>query len=107
MSAGPQSKLTFLLADDRLADAECAGPDRDDYRPIFRCRCGRDPRRVIHLNGAFFSGLPNDLDHFAALVRSRGLCETEKLEGKDKIAGRIRLLHEVVQQGLKELCRPR
>jgi len=40
---------------------------------------------------------------FAKLVASRGLDEQKKSSNRDKIAGRIRLLHEVIQRGLDAL----
>jgi hypothetical protein len=47
--------------------------------------------------------LPTDLERFAELVRARGLDEPEKTEGTDKLAGRIKLLQEVISKGL-EAC---
>lgn len=49
--------------------------------------------------------LPEDVAKFAELVKERNLDENEKAESKEKIAGRIELLHEVIQRGLKELQR--
>ena len=48
--------------------------------------------------------LPDDIEAFAALVKARGLDEQTKPESRDKIAGRIRLLHEVIAAGLKSIC---
>jgi hypothetical protein len=47
--------------------------------------------------------LPEDIQVFAELVRKRSLDEVEKSERRDKIAGRIKLLHEVIAAGLKAL----
>jgi len=47
--------------------------------------------------------LPSDIAHFAELVKDRSLHEDGKTESKDKIAGRIKLLHEVIERGLEEL----
>ena len=44
--------------------------------------------------------LPADLEHFAELVRARGLDEPEKTDSTDKLAGRIKLLQEVISKGL-------
>ena len=44
--------------------------------------------------------LDADLQVFAALVRARGLQEDSKTETRDKLAGRIQLLHEVIAAGL-------
>jgi hypothetical protein len=47
--------------------------------------------------------LPVDIARLAGLVRERLLDEDRKTESKDKIAGRIELLHEIIQLGLKGL----
>jgi len=47
--------------------------------------------------------LPQDIELFRKLVKERGLAETEKTETRDKIAGRIRLFHEIIQTGLQAL----
>jgi hypothetical protein len=47
--------------------------------------------------------LPVDVAYLADLVKERGLDEDRKTKSKDKIAGRVKLLHEIIQQGLKEL----
>jgi hypothetical protein len=47
--------------------------------------------------------LPPDIAHFADLVKDHSLDEERKTESKDKIVGRIRLLHEVIERGLEEL----
>jgi len=49
--------------------------------------------------------LPEDIERLAYLVKERGLNEKGKTELKDKIAGRIKLLHEIIQRGLVELKR--
>ena len=47
--------------------------------------------------------LPVDIARLADLVKERRLDEVRKTESKDKIAGRIKLFHEIIQRGLKEL----
>jgi len=47
--------------------------------------------------------LPSDIKKFAELVRLRKLGETRKTKSKDKIAGRIKLLHEVLELGIEKL----
>src|SRR4030042_5023551 len=47
--------------------------------------------------------LPVDIARLADLVKQRRLDEDIKTESKDKIAGRIKLFHEIIQRGLKEL----
>jgi hypothetical protein len=47
--------------------------------------------------------LPVDIARLADLVNERRLDEDRKTGSKDKIAGRIKLLHEIIQRGLKEL----
>ena len=39
----------------------------------------------------------------AAIVRSRNLNETTKTDSREKIAGRIELLHEIIELGLKAM----
>ncbi len=47
--------------------------------------------------------LPTDISRFAELVKLRGFDEREKTTSKDKLARRIELLHEVIEEGLKTL----
>lgn len=47
--------------------------------------------------------LPEDVKKFADIVRSRGLAEDNKAESLEKIAGRIKLFHEIIQRGLEQL----
>ncbi len=47
--------------------------------------------------------LPKDIERLATLVKERGLDEKSKTDSKEKIAGRIKLLHEIIQRGLEEL----
>jgi hypothetical protein len=44
--------------------------------------------------------LPQELESFAKLVRARGLAEDQKPKDRAKIAGRIKLFHEVIDRGL-------
>ncbi len=47
--------------------------------------------------------LPTDIKRFAELVTLKGLNESQKTASKDKMAGRIELLHEVIEKGIKAL----
>ncbi|WP_242370670.1 hypothetical protein [Anaeromyxobacter sp. SG26] len=47
--------------------------------------------------------LPEDVSAFAALVRERGFGEAEKGESREKLAGRVKLFHDVIAAGLKAL----
>lgn len=47
--------------------------------------------------------LPEDIAGFVQLVKARGLAEDEKTDDRSKLAGRIKLLHEVIARGLKTL----
>ena len=47
--------------------------------------------------------LPEDILRFAELVRKNGLAEDKKTASREKLAGRIKLLHDVVESGLKRL----
>lgn len=47
--------------------------------------------------------LPEDITHFAELVRIRCLSEEQKTGDRSKIAGRIALFHEVIELGLKTM----
>jgi hypothetical protein len=49
--------------------------------------------------------LPADVERFARLVRLAGFDEGAKAEGREKLAGRIRLLHDVIVAGLTALER--
>lgn len=49
--------------------------------------------------------LPDDIEAFARLVSVRGLSEKGKAESREKIAGRIMLLHEVMRKGLEVLSK--
>ena len=47
--------------------------------------------------------LPEDVQRFAELVSARGLDEQEKTDDRNRLAGRIQLLHDVIRTGLKEM----
>jgi hypothetical protein len=47
--------------------------------------------------------LPDDIAAFAELVKAKGLAEIEKADNRSKLAGRIRLLHDVIRTGLKAM----
>ena len=49
--------------------------------------------------------LVQDIERFAALVKERGLSEERKSEDRTKLAGRIQLLHEVIEAGLLAVAR--
>lgn len=49
--------------------------------------------------------LPGDLEIFRMLVSCRGLAEDRKCELRVKLAGRIELLHEIIEAGLKEVSK--
>ena len=49
--------------------------------------------------------MPEDLAAFADLVRNRDLDEDEKPNDYTRIGGRIRLFHEIIATGLRELLR--
>ena len=48
--------------------------------------------------------LLEDIERFAALVRARGLSDDKKSDDRSKIAGRIRLLREVIDAGLSSIA---
>ncbi len=48
--------------------------------------------------------LLQDIERFAALVKARGLSEENKSNDRSKIAGRIKLLREVIDAGLHSLA---
>jgi hypothetical protein len=47
--------------------------------------------------------LPDDIADFSELVKARGLSEAEKSADRSKLAGRIRLLLDVIRTGLKAM----
>ena len=47
--------------------------------------------------------LPPDLAHFAELVRIRSLSEEQKSEDRTLLAGRVKLLQEVIARGLASI----
>lgn len=49
--------------------------------------------------------LPDDIEIFARLVTEHGLSENGKTENREKIAGRIMLLQEVIRTGLEVLSK--
>jgi len=42
-----------------------------------------------------------DIEQFSSIVESRGLMEEHKTEDRGKIAGRIKLLHEIISKGIQ------
>jgi len=51
--------------------------------------------------------LPEDISRFAELVKFRKLREREKTDNRKRLAGRINLLHEVLESGIKTLLEAR
>ena len=49
--------------------------------------------------------LPSDIKSFSEIIRARGLAERMKERGYGKLAGRIQLLHEVIEAGLTSVLR--
>ena len=47
--------------------------------------------------------LPADIEKFAELVKLRKLNETKKVSNRHKLAGRVKLLHEILEQGIIKL----
>ena len=47
--------------------------------------------------------LPKDIENFKQLVKFRKLAENEKPENRKKLAGRIKLLNEVIETGIEKL----
>jgi hypothetical protein len=47
--------------------------------------------------------LPADIAGFAFLTKLRGLQEDSKTDSREKLGGRIQLLHEVIEVGLGTL----
>ncbi|KPJ56886.1 MAG: hypothetical protein AMS16_01720 [Planctomycetes bacterium DG_58] len=68
----------------------------DEETEVFCYECHEE---LLH-NPVF---LPEDVERFGKLVRLRGLAEHTKRATRDKIAGRIKLLHEVIEQGIFSL----
>jgi hypothetical protein len=90
-------RLFGLVANRRGANSEGMFGDspwgREDQATVY---CGECHEELIH-NPVL---LPADVRAFAELVRNRGLSEEDKPEKRDKIAGRVMLLHEVIAAGL-------
>lgn len=78
-------------------------------RVFATCPWGLEGRRAAYcyecheelLHNPVFT--PNDIACFAQLVASRGLNEDDKPQTRDKLAGRITLLHEIIAEGLNAL----
>mgnify|MGYP001585946230 CR=1 FL=1 len=47
--------------------------------------------------------LPNDIRLLSEIIKARGLNESEKGADRTQIAGRIKLLHETIEKGLRVL----
>jgi len=55
----------------------------------------------VYLHNPVF--LPHDIERLAIRIKNRDLDETQKTEDRPKFAGRIILLHEVIDAGLTAL----
>jgi hypothetical protein len=51
--------------------------------------------------------LPEDIMGFGELVKSRNFDEDVKSDNREKLSGRIKLLHEVLERGTQELLKER
>jgi hypothetical protein len=51
--------------------------------------------------------LPEDIAALSALVEARSLSEEEKTDDRGRLAGRIRLLHDVIHAGLNAMKKQR
>jgi len=71
--------------------------DEEGNTSVFCYECHEE---LIH-NPVF---LPSDIRLLAKLVKARGLDEQEKTDDRSKVAGRIKLLHDVIEAGLKEMA---
>ncbi len=82
---------------------------KEQRKPIFK----KDPWNMEHRTAVYCYEchelllhnpvlLPEDIKKFAALVRQRKFNEDEKKASKNKLAGRIKLLHEVLKRGIEE-----
>ena len=67
-------------------------------RAVFCYECHEE---LLH-NPVF---LPDDIRSLAQLVRLRRLSERKKPRSRKAIAGRIKLLHQVIEKGLQELLK--
>ncbi len=76
--------------------AECPW-DAEGTTSTFCYECHEE---LIH-NPVF---LPEDIQRLAELVKARGLAEVEKTDDRSRLAGRIKLLHEVIETGLKQMA---
>ena len=47
--------------------------------------------------------LPEDIERFRRLVHLKGLDEESKTESREKLAGRIKLLHDIIERGILAL----
>jgi hypothetical protein len=69
------------------------------YEGKAQAYCYECPEELLH-NPVF---LPDDVSAFARLVRLHYLSEDRKPEDRNKIAGRIRLMHDVISAGITAL----
>ena len=49
--------------------------------------------------------LPEEITLFAEITKRRGLSEESKSKDRSRLAGRIKLLHEVISEGLKAVAK--
>ena len=77
--------------------AECPW-DAEGTTSTFCYECHEE---LIH-NPVF---LPEDIRQFAEIIKARGLNEQAKTDDRSSLAGRIKLLQEVIRNGLKEMAK--
>lgn len=75
---------------------ECPWGGLEHQKAVFCYECHEE---LLH-NPVF---LPRDIAALAEIVRARELNEGEKSDGREKLAGRIKLLHEIISEGLRNM----
>ncbi len=85
----------FLNGDNPIFP-KCPWPEEQKSPKEFCYECHEE---LLH-NPIFLSA---DISGFAKLVERRNLNETNKTDNRSKIAGRIKLLHEVIEEGIRTL----
>ena len=72
-----------------------------DYEHKTAVLCYDCHEELIH-NPVF---LPNDIANLSKIVKRKALAEDQKPTTRDKIAGRIVLLHEIIEKGLAQIIK--
>jgi hypothetical protein len=80
----------------RAAIFEACPWELENREAVFCYECHEE---LIH-NPVF---LPEDVSMFAELVKLRNLNESVKSDDRTKLAGRIKLFHEIISEGIKSL----